>query len=802
MTETPMQPDIDDPIEEEETTAQRQEATDTHEADEQEEQQEEGFEPLDFYDNLVETLSPEEETKLASKYAELYQRDKAARENRDKLYAEGIRRTGLGDDAPGGAAFDGASRAVHPGLNEACIDFAARAMRELFPPAGPVKQKIDGKVTKDKVQRAERKTRHMNFQLTKEVAEYRNVLEQVLTQAPLAGVGFIKFYPDFVRKRPACEFVRLDAVYLPYSAGDFYTAQRVGHRQLLTEYEFEQRVSSGMYIDVDYAIAVSDPENTQVQSAMDKVEGKQSTGYNEDGLREIVEFYCYENINDDGIAPYIITLDVSTDKLLSVYRNWEEGDETKAKMDWLIKFGFLPWDGPLEIGLTHAIGGLSAAATGSLRALLDSAHIQNSMSGIILKGAGVTGQSKRAQPTQLVEMKAPPGMDDIRKVVHPFPFNGPSGTLLELLQFLDTQMRGVVRTAVDQSDDNPNIPVGTKLASIEQGLVVYSSIHARMHAAQAKVLEVLHRINKMYMESEYDPELGFATKEDYEADIDVQPVSDPNIFSDFQRAGQNTLLRELSMEAPDLFDRRAIYKRILTASRVPDIDEVMPDKGAQDQNPATENIMMAMGTPVMALPDQDHLAHLQVHLDFANSPALGQSPVVSPTFAPLFIEHAKQHILFYYGQLLRERVESALGVDIQAIQDEDPEIAKKLSQAVAAASPLVLTDLVAHVKGVIPIVEQAQQYVQSMQPPPPQDPTQVAAQQVQADAKAKADKTQADVEAKRETNATNLKVAEIKANTDMQKNRDDNETALTIASMRELSGHSPGNIKDGTGLGE
>ena len=68
----------------------------------------------DFYTNMAEDLDSWELSKIAIKYIDLIEKDKQAREDRDKQYEEGLRRTGLGHDAPGGASFMGASRVVHP----------------------------------------------------------------------------------------------------------------------------------------------------------------------------------------------------------------------------------------------------------------------------------------------------------------------------------------------------------------------------------------------------------------------------------------------------------------------------------------------------------------------------------------------------------------------------------------------------------------------------------------------------------------------------------------------------------------
>ena len=118
----------------------------------------------DFYENLAETINLFDLEKIGMRYLDLIEKDKEAREKRDKQYEEGLKRTGLGDDAPGGANFFGASKVVHPIMAEACVDFAARAIKEMFPPDGPVRTKILGDVTDEKTETAERKRDYLNWQ--------------------------------------------------------------------------------------------------------------------------------------------------------------------------------------------------------------------------------------------------------------------------------------------------------------------------------------------------------------------------------------------------------------------------------------------------------------------------------------------------------------------------------------------------------------------------------------------------------------------------------------------------------------
>jgi hypothetical protein len=299
--------------------------------------------------------------------------------------------------------------------------------------------------------------------------------------------------------------VPIDNVYLPFAAGNFYTAQRVTEVHEVTDFEYKQRIARGLYRDADFIRSTLDPEQTGPEKANDKIEGK-SMSDNVDGLRNIYHVYTWLELEDDTrsdgeMAPYIMMIDGQDHEMLGLYRNWEDGDETMTKLDWLVEFKFIPWRGAYAVGLPHLIGGMSAALTGSLRALLDTAHINNSATMMKLKGGKISGQSDQIDVTQVIEIEGAPGVDDVRKIAMPLPFNPPSQVLMELLGWLTTQAKGVVTTAEEKiADVNANAPVGTTQALIEQGSAVFSSIHARLHESQKRVLMILGRINRWYLE--------------------------------------------------------------------------------------------------------------------------------------------------------------------------------------------------------------------------------------------------------------------------------------------------------------
>jgi len=680
----------------------------------------------EFYENLAEVFDISILDDLATEYLDFIDVDKEARSERDKQYEEGLRRTGLGKDAPGGATFDGASKVVHPIMAEACVDFAASSAKELLPPDGIVKSNIKGEADRLKEETADRKVSFLNWQLTEQVPEYRDEMEQMLTQLPLGGSQFLKWRFDGEQKRPTCEWVPIDNILLPYASTNFYTAQRVTEVQDITEDVFLQRVEAGTYVDIDSEYSSDAPltDQTKAAKANNKIEGKQEPSKNIDGLRRVYEITCFIRLEDDPLtdgrrAPYILTIDETTGKVLALYRNWECNDEKLEKLDWYVEFKFIPWRGAYAIGLPHLIGGLSAALTGALRALLDAAHINNSQTMLKLKGGRIGGQSDRIEPTQVLEIEGAPGVDDVRKLAMPLPFNQPSSVLFNLLGWLTDAAKGVVTTAEEKIGDvNSNTPVGTTQALIEQGAKVFSSIHARLHRSQAKSLAIISRLNHWYLD-EMDNQSGTEIEiRDFASNNDVRPVSDPNIFSETQRLAQNQALLQMATSSPPgMFDLRAVYRRILGQLKIPAIDEVLPNPlGAKESNPALENVSMTMGRPAAAYPDQDHLAHIKIHLEYANNPAYGGNPVIGPVFAPHALEHIKQHLTLHYLQSMRACVAQASGgKDTLELHQEKPldidsqQALALASQMVSEDSQKILGQYIQQIQGLSQKVQQAQQ---------------------------------------------------------------------------------------------
>jgi hypothetical protein len=366
---------------------------------------------------------------------------------------------------------------------------------------------------------------------------------------------------------------------------------------------------------------------------------------------------------------------------LSLYRNWEKDDANHKELDWIVEFPFVPWRGAYPIGLTHMIGGLSGAATGALRALLDSAHIQNMPTLLKLKG-GPNGQTINLQPTEVVEMDGGALIDDVRKIAMPMPFNPPSPTLFQLLGFLVDAGKGVVQTSFEKlSDQNPNQPVGTTMALIEQGMVVFSSIHSRLHNSMARCFKILHRINSAYLTDE-DIEAQDAGIEispaDFDGPLDVVPVSNPAIFSETQRFAQIQAVMQRAANLPQMYDMRKVEEMFLRTLKIPADEVLQPLPASENMDPASENVAATMGRPIYVMPQQDHMAHIMTHMAFLKSPLFGSNPVIVKTFLYPMATHLRDHLLNYYLVEAHNAVDQAARQDL--ITDEASEQVKVILQ--------------------------------------------------------------------------------------------------------------------------
>jgi hypothetical protein len=671
-----------------------------------------------------------------------------------------------------------------------------------------VRSKIDGTSNDEKIEKAQRKTDFFNQQLTGPVKQYRPELERLLTQLPVGGSQYMKIYWNAGKKSPNVEFVPIDDLILPMEARNFYDLQRKFHRMRISKFEFDRRIESGMYIDIDappgYAASI---ERTKSQQEIDKIEGKRDDQIQDSDERIVYEGCVYDSLSSDKLiggdgkgdskaVPYIITIDDDTRKILSVYRNWDEDDDCCEELDYIVDFNFIPWRGVYGLSLYQCLAGVPDALTGALRALMDSALIANLQGGLKLKG-NPSGESLSVSPTEITEVDSM-GQDDVRKIYMPIPFNQPSPMLFQLLGFLTQAGKGVVGTAEEKiADAGNNMAVGTALALIEQGAKVFSSIHARLHDSQRRCLEILHRLYRDHLpegETKFGSDQNdYVTPEDFEGKMDVHPVSDPNIFSETQRFAQIQFVMDSVTRTAavvpgvvSLFDLRDLYARAFELAKIPNYETFLPKiPKAEICNPADENVAMVMGKPVKAYQGQNHEAHIQVHLDFAQNPLFGANPIIQGKFLAAGMNHLMDHLLVWYEEMMK--MAASDGKPKLVDWDNDPDGAIEMAKATK------VVDAAAQVAfGKIPaMIAQGIAQLKAQMGQPPQDPMVAVEQQriqgehqiAQGQLSLAQQKAQADAQGKLGALQAKMHAAQIDYQLAMQKAGLDSQTQLQSASM-------------------
>lgn len=707
-----------------------------------------GPEAAAHFDNMADYLNDTRLTALCSDLLEAIEQDRESRQARDRQYEEGLNRTGMGGNTMGGANFPGASRATHPMLLEAAIDFGGGVMNEMLPPDGPVKTAIIGDETDEKAERAKRVARYMNWQMTEQMTSLYHEFEVGFTQCPLGGAFYSKGYED--NGIPACNFIAIDDVYRPWNDGDFYSQPRITHRQKVDRWTYRTNVRSQLWLDVVDPVTGGStfPDESMSEQANNRIIGRDQPSENIDGIREVFECSCVIPLveDDDDLEPYIVTIDVEARKILSIYRNWKENDARKNRLQFLIEWPFWPWRGGYPIGMTHMIGGLTGAATGTLRALLDAGMLNTTQTGVRIKGGSTSGgQNIKPQVTEITEIQGSLSQDDIRKTFMPLEFNEPSTVLFQLLGFLVDAGRGVVRTTFDEYDKiNAQTPVGTAQMFIEQGLKNFGSVHARLHRSMRLFLKWLYQLNADTLtEQTIVDQLGelSVTPQDFQGPMSVIPVSDPRIFSDLQRKAmaQTIAQRAQMLQAtnPGIYNVRAAEENFLRQYGVSNPDKFLtPNSVPQRMNAVAENVSASGAGTIKAYPGQDHESHIKIHVDYLRDPIFGSNPAVAPNFIPKIVGHLGEHVSLWYSDAMLEAATAALRQ-----RTGNPEITLQSFLNVGVEAPLdrlmaelddeVLAEARERMKDVPDLIYEARDLMKKLAPPQPMDPSMVAMEDVQ-----------------------------------------------------------------------
>lgn len=574
-------------------------------------------------------------------------------------------------------------------LTEAAIRFQSEMITETFPAQGPVKTQIVGAISKIKEEAAARVRDDMNFKLTEEMIEYRAEHERMLYSLGLSGAAFKKVYFDPALGRQTSIFLPAEDMVMPYGASNIYNAERVTHVMRKTKNEVKKLQVAGFYREAD----LGDPVHifTDVEKKKAEEQGYSLTDDDRFQLLEIHADYDLPGFEDeDGIAlPYVITIERGTQEVLSIRRNWEEGDDLKIKRQHFVQYTYIPGFGAYGLGLIHLIGGYARAGTSLIRQLVDAGSLSNLPGGLKSRGLRIKGDDTPIAPGEFRDVDVPSGT--VRDNIMPLPYKEPSQTLLALLNQITEEGRRLGAISdVNISDMSANAPVGTTLALLERTLKTMSAVQARVHASLRMEFKLLKAIIRDSAPSSYSytPEGGDRRIKQADYDIvEVIPVSDPNAATMAQRIMQYQAAIQLAQGAPQIYNLPKLHRQMLEVLGIKNGGDLVPgDDDQKPRDPISENMSFLTGKPTKAFIFQDHEAHIATHMAMIQDPMvmqiMGQNPMAQQMQGAI-MAHISEHLAFSY----RSKVEEQLGVPLPAPDAElPPDIEVQLSKVIAQAA--------------------------------------------------------------------------------------------------------------------
>jgi hypothetical protein len=584
------------------------------------EEAEEGEE--DFDENLAEILDEKTLETIVGDLMADYEADVSSRRDWIQTYVDGLELLGLKIEERS-EPWEGACGVYHPLLAEAVVKFQAETMMETMPAMGPVKTQIIGRETPEKKEAAQRVQDDMNYQITDVMKEYRPEHERLLWGLGLAGNAFKKVYYDPQLERQVAMFIPAEDVVVPYGASSLEQAERVTHIMRKTVNEIHRLQHEGFYRDVD----LGEPVNT-----MDEVEKKiaEKLGFRAttDDRFKLLEMHVeidipgFEHKDDDGeptgiALPYVVTIEKGTNNVLAIRRNWRPDDDTHQKRQHFVHYGYIPGFGFYCFGLIHLIGSYAKSGTSLIRQLVDAGTLSNLPGGFKTRGLRIRGDDTPISPGEFRDVEVPSGT--MRDNILPLPYKEPSVVLAGLMdKIIDEGRRFAGSTDMKISDMSSNAPVGTTLAILERTLKMMSAVQARIHYSMKQEFRLLKDIIRDYTPPSYpyEPEEGsrMAKQSDYDM-VYVLPVSDPNAATMAQKVVQYQAALQLAQTAPQLYDLPQLHRQMLEVLGIKNYQKLVP--AAEDMkptDPVAENQNILKNKPVKAFIEQNHQAHIAVHM--------------------------------------------------------------------------------------------------------------------------------------------------------------------------------------------
>lgn len=495
-----------------------------------------------------------------------------------------------------------ASNVKYPLLATAAMQFCARAYPSLVPSNGQIVQaKVIGiDPNGEKAKRAERVAKYMSYQLMEEMDDWEEEMDRLLMILPIVGVCFKKTYWDKGKTRNCSKLILPKSLVVNYWAKSLEDTERKTEIIEMSDRVLQERMREGVYEKYKDLPRADLASLTEVQGAVsgNKDNTKQTSEpaqADESTPHILLEQHGFRDIDGDGYPePYITTVHLASGKVMRITARFKEkdiyyGDDGKISCitptEYYTKYGFIPNPdgGFYDVGFGLLLGPINRSINTAINQLLDAGTLSNLQSGFLSKSLRMgPGEVKfKAGEWKWVNATA----ETLQKGVFPMPVREPNQTILKLLELLITSGKELASIAEIFVGKMPgqNTPATTTMASVEQGMKLFTAIYKRIYRALTSEYWKLYELNHVYLNPEtavqvMDDKIG---PEDFDLEsMDIKPAADPTAFSSTQKLLKAQALAELIPLGT--INPMEVTKRILEAQEQPNIEQVMLQQQAPD----------------------------------------------------------------------------------------------------------------------------------------------------------------------------------------------------------------------------
>lgn len=518
---------------------------------------------------------------------------------------------------------------------------------------------VDGK----KAAQAKRISMHMSTQLTDDDICWVDEDEKCKFAASIVGSAVKKSYYDPVSGMNVSEYVPAKNLVVDYYCKHLDTAHRATHLMPMSPNKIQERVRRGLFLKTTDTPQAGQNSNNLLQQTADDVQGTRNSGSAEEF--EILEQHCWIDLDHDGYAePYIVSVRKDTGQLLRIVARFLDAgdvhrvndlavmqleDQAKETTDlkeksnlekraqalidapdnhivrieptkYFTKYTFVPspdggWYG---LGLGALLGPVNAATDSVLNQLVDAGTMANTAGGFLGRGVKLKSGKTSFDPFEWKPVDSTG--DDLKKNIFPLPVRDPSSVLFQLLGLLISYGEKVGSATDIMTGVSPgqNTPAETSRNTVEQGMMLFSGIYARMYRSFREELLKLYTLNRLFLKQSphyFDLAKGkdaIIAPDDYSSNrFRIFPSADPSAVSGQQKKDKASALLQWANSTPGV-NKYLVNKAWLEACEFSDIDLIYPDPAGPNAIAPPPNPKEEIEKAKLQQKQQEHQDHMSL----------------------------------------------------------------------------------------------------------------------------------------------------------------------------------------------